>query len=383
MKTGYAVGVFDRLHYGHKNLLWSAMQKCDRLIIGVHTDQFVAEYKRVPSQDQETRREALIVWSGLPPEHVICIDDDHLRLVEQFDIREIYHGDDWELESYKEQIRFHEGLEQRGVEICMVSYTRGISSSTIIAGGISSLDNKQCFVFDLDNTLMMNKTLMPFARDILERLNALGKSVFVVTNNNRYSPGYLDELFREQGCALRPGHVRSSLHHVHDVLGDNGFSRVYVWGTPEAQQWFQDNGYTLVEKKTDKPECVVVLYRPTYTSDDLSVLCEMVRDFPYLIGNRDRTYPDAHRILPDTGCLWKFLEYSSQKPPLYVLGKPDLRMLHSILQKHSREETIYIGDSLLTDAELSKAAGVDFLHVDPSRGDIGHVGVLCDMLPCP
>ena len=224
MKTGYAVGVFDCLHYGHKNLLCSAMKRCDRLIVGVHTDTFVAEYKRVPSEDQETRRGALIAWSGLPSNHIVCIDDDHLRLVQEFDINEIYHGDDWDLESYKKQVRYHDGIEQRGVRICMLSYTRGLSSSVILSGGLMNLDHKECFVFDLDNTLMMSKVLMPFAKDILQRLHTLKKSVFVVTNNNRYTPEYIEGLFEEQHCPLTPGHVRSSMHNIHDVLQSHTIS---------------------------------------------------------------------------------------------------------------------------------------------------------------
>ena len=50
------------------------------------------------------------------------------------------------------------------------------------------------------------------------------------------------------------------------------------------------------------------------------------------------------------------------------------------LRDYTPEETVYVGDSLLTDAELAKVAGVDFVHVDPTQGEIGHVGVLCDML---
>lgn len=377
-RTGYAVGVFDLLHYGHKNLIQAAMQRCDRLIIGVHTDRFVAEYKRVPTQDQETRRRALLEWSGLPSEDVVCIDDDHLRLVRQFGIQEIYHGNDWEVESYKQQIRYAEGIEALGVQIVMIPYTRGVSTSIITACGIPSLDHKRCFVFDLDNTLMLDRTPMPFARDILLRLEKLGKSVYVVTNNNRYTPESIEERFQQEGLPLAPGHVRSSLHHIDEVLKQHGLQRLYVWGSVEAQAWFRERGYTLDYQV--KPDCVVVLYRPHYDSEDLSELCEMVRDHPYLIGNRDAAYPDAQRLLPDTGCLWRFLEYSSGKPPLYVVGKPDLGMLQGILRDYTREETVYVGDSLLTDAELAKAAGVDFVHVDPTQGDIGHVGVLCDML---
>ena len=46
MKIGYAVGVFDLFHYGHKNLLDECLKRCDKLIIGVHTNEFVKSYKR-------------------------------------------------------------------------------------------------------------------------------------------------------------------------------------------------------------------------------------------------------------------------------------------------------------------------------------------------
>ena len=354
------------------------MQRCNRLIIGVHTDSFVTEYKRVPTQDQETRRQALLEWSNLPSTDVVCIDGNHLRIVRQFGIQEIYHGNDWEVESYKQQIRYAEGIEALGVRIVMIPYTRGVSTSILTTQQLPSLGHKQCFVFDLDKTLMLDKTPMPFARDILLRLKQLGKSVYVVTNNNRHTPERVEALFQQQGLPLAPGHVRSSLHHIDEILHQHEWRRLYVWGSHEAQGWFRERGYTLDPHV--KPDCVVVLYRPHYDSADLSTLCEMVRDCPYLIGNRDASYPDAQRLLPDTGCLWHFLAYSSGKPPLHVAGKPDLGMLQDILRDHKREETVYIGDSLLTDARLARAAGVDFVHVDQTEGDIGHVGVLCDMV---
>ena len=353
------------------------MQRCDRLIIGVHTDRFVAAYKRVPIQDQETRRQAVQEWSGLPSEDVVCVADDHLALVRQFGIQEIYHGNDWEVESYKQQIRYAEGIEALGVQIVMIPYTRGISTSALTRQGVASLHHKSCFVFDLDNTLMLDQTPMPFAGDVLLRLKQLGKAVYVVTNNNRHTPECIEALFQQQGLLLTPGHVRSSLHHIDEVLQQRQWQHLYVWGSHEARTWFRERGYAV---DAQHPDCVVVLYRPHYDSDDLSMLCEKVRDHPYLIGNRDVTYPDARRLLPDTGCLWHFLEYSSGTPPLQVTGKPDACMLQDILQHHTPENTVYIGDSLLTDAKLAAAAGIDFVHVDPTEGDIGHVGVLCDLL---
>ncbi len=44
-RVGYTTGVFDLFHIGHLRLLQRAKSKCDRLIVGVSTDELVQSYK--------------------------------------------------------------------------------------------------------------------------------------------------------------------------------------------------------------------------------------------------------------------------------------------------------------------------------------------------
>ena len=43
---GYTSGVFDLFHIGHLNILRNAKSMCDKLIVGVSTDELLFEYKK-------------------------------------------------------------------------------------------------------------------------------------------------------------------------------------------------------------------------------------------------------------------------------------------------------------------------------------------------
>ena len=44
-KIGYTDGVYDLFHIGHLNMIQAAKNQCEYLIVGVHGDDVVKEYK--------------------------------------------------------------------------------------------------------------------------------------------------------------------------------------------------------------------------------------------------------------------------------------------------------------------------------------------------
>jgi len=57
--TAYTYGVYDLFHIGHINLFKRIKENCNKLIVGVHTDEQVITYKRQPIIPYEQRLEII------------------------------------------------------------------------------------------------------------------------------------------------------------------------------------------------------------------------------------------------------------------------------------------------------------------------------------
>lgn len=93
--TGYAPGAFDLFHIGHLNLLSSAREYCDRLVVGVVTDDAVAHAKGRPPVVPFAERLAIVTALRCVDE---AVPDRHIDKFESWrDVRYdvLFKGDDW------------------------------------------------------------------------------------------------------------------------------------------------------------------------------------------------------------------------------------------------------------------------------------------------
>ena len=128
MIIGYTTGVFDLFHIGHLNLLRNAKAMCDKLIVGVSTDELVS-YKNkkaiIPFPERlEIIRSICYVDAAIPQE---SMDKFQAWRKLKFDL--MFVGDDWyKTEKWKEiEIEF----EKVGVRIVYFPYTKGTSSTLL------------------------------------------------------------------------------------------------------------------------------------------------------------------------------------------------------------------------------------------------------------
>ena len=128
MIIGYTSGVYDLFHIGHLNLLKNAKGMCDKLIVGVTTDDlslYKGKKPLIPFDDRiEIVRSIRYVDAVVPQETM-----DKLDMCKKLRATLLFVGDDW----YNTQkwISIEAELEEIGVKVVFFPYTKGFSSSKI------------------------------------------------------------------------------------------------------------------------------------------------------------------------------------------------------------------------------------------------------------
>jgi len=129
MIVGYTSGVFDLFHVGHLNILRNARKMCDKLIVGVTTDDLLLTYKNkraiIPFDERcEIVESIKCVDLVLPQDNM-----DKFNCWEKLKFDKMFVGDDWhktdKWDVYEKQ------LKEVGVKIIYFPYTKKTSSTLI------------------------------------------------------------------------------------------------------------------------------------------------------------------------------------------------------------------------------------------------------------
>ena len=128
MTRVYVDMVADLFHYGHANFLRQAKQFGDHLIVGIHSDEVVKEYKRTPILTMRERVDTVSscryvdeVISDAP----LVVD---LKWLNKHRIDLVVHGDDFS--EHMKQLCYKVPIDL-GI-LRLVSYTSRISTTEII-----------------------------------------------------------------------------------------------------------------------------------------------------------------------------------------------------------------------------------------------------------
>ena len=129
MIIGYTTGVFDLFHIGHLNMLKNTKALCDKLIVGVTTDELIVDYKKKRSVIQFSERIEIVRNIKYVDAAISQDSMDKFDAWKKLKFDIMFVGDDWyNTEKWK---KYEEKFDQVGVKIIYFPYTAGTSSTLI------------------------------------------------------------------------------------------------------------------------------------------------------------------------------------------------------------------------------------------------------------
>ena len=128
MIIGYTTAVFDLFHVGHVTILKNAKSMCDKLIVGVSSDELVS-YKNKRAVIPFEERMQIVSACKYVDLTVPQLNMDKLEAHRRYKFSKMFVGDDWfDSEKWKD---FDQKFSKIGVDIIYFPYTKTTSSTLI------------------------------------------------------------------------------------------------------------------------------------------------------------------------------------------------------------------------------------------------------------
>ena len=133
----YTGGTFDLFHAGHANLLRQCrlLAGTGPVVVALNTDEFIAAYKgRPPVVSYDDRAAVLAACRYVNQVVPNTGGADSRPAIEAVSPDLIVIGSDWATRDYHAQMGFTQAwLDERGIALCYVPYTPGISTTDLKA----------------------------------------------------------------------------------------------------------------------------------------------------------------------------------------------------------------------------------------------------------
>ncbi len=126
---GYVPGAWDMFHVGHLNILLRARERCDRLVVGVVTDDALyAAKSKNPMVPFEERME-IVRHLDMVDEVTTDFSSNKLEVWSRVGFDVLFKGDDWRGTPKGE--RLEQDMASVGVRVCYFPYTAHTSSTLL------------------------------------------------------------------------------------------------------------------------------------------------------------------------------------------------------------------------------------------------------------
>jgi len=216
------------------------------------------------------------------------------------------------------------------------------------------------YVLDLDGTVYLGGAPLPGAVEAISRLRALGSRFVFISNNPLWPPATYTEKLRAMGVPVEDGEVVSSTDALLVYLRDRPPARILAICEPLLAGLLGDAGHVLTDEPRDA-DAVILSWDRGFTYDKLHAAFVALRGGARLIAtNPDPYCPTPDGGLPDCGALLAAVEVASGVRAEAVVGKPSVHIATVALDRLgvTPADAVMVGDRLLTDVALARAAGM-------------------------
>jgi len=243
------------------------------------------------------------------------------------------------------------------------------TSSILIA-----LRDLRGFSFDLDGTIWEGPQLLAGAAELVGDLRDEGLGVVFASNCSRHGAPLLCQQLEDLGISV----AAPDMFTPFDLVGDEikrrlGPVPVLVIGTTEVAQVLAAAGHSTVPvDRWHEARAVVVGVDHDFSYDRLRAAARAVMAGAALFAiNLDARFPVGPGLFdPGCGALAEAIAVASGGRPA-AIGKPELPLFQSVIERLGcpAHQAAMVGDSISSDIEGGKAAGMFTIWIDPENDD--------------
>lgn len=255
------------------------------------------------------------------------------------------------------------------------------------------------YVFDLDGTLYLGDHLLPGAAETVAAIRDHGARVAFLTNKPLERPAAYAAKLSDLGIPAVAADVVSSTDALLRYLRIHAQgARILAVSEPLMADLLAEAGFELVPlADPEAADLVVVSWDRTFDYAKLTAAFRAVRAGARLVAtNPDPFCPTPDGDLPDCAAMLAAIEASTGATAEAVVGKPSPHMAAALVDRLAlpADDTVLVGDRLLTDVRMAQeagmasalvltgATGVDALRRSPVVPDYVLAGV-AEILPFP
>jgi NagD protein len=221
------------------------------------------------------------------------------------------------------------------------------------------------YVFDLDGTLYLGDQLLPGAAETVASIRDGGGRVAFLTNKPLETPAAYAEKLTDLGIPAAASEVVSSTDALLRYLERHARgARILPITEPLLVGLLHDHDFVTLDPATADPttvDVVVVSWDRTFDYQRLLAAFRAVRAGARIVAtNPDPFCPTPDGDLPDCGAILAAIETATGVRAEAIVGKPSPHMADALLDRLALppDDTILVGDRLMTDVLMAREAGM-------------------------